>query len=135
MIFRHIQGYWYIFHHINKRATRGERGGLHYHFWKSKKVSWFWKERSWLCPSLDFIFSIQNVVLRVFRRKTSKMIPSRTSFSGSFWRNVYQSVLFLVVDPHSGIIVFAERSILNVWQCSEYICLDNCSVAFTVTLC
>ena len=28
---------------------------------------------------------------------------------------------------------FAKRSILNVWQCSENVCLDNCSVICKVT--
>ena len=33
------------------------------------------------------------------------------------------------------IVLFAECSILNVWQCSEYVCFDNCSVICTVILC
>ena len=33
-----------------------------------------------------------------------------------------------------NIILFAKRSTLNVWQCSEYVCLDNSSVICAVTL-
>ena len=40
----------------------------------------------------------------------------------------------MVVHLHSGINLFAKFSILNVWQCSEYDCLDNCSVICTVIL-
>ena len=36
---------------------------------------------------------------------------------------------FLVAQLHSGIILCAERSILNVWQCSEYV-LCNASDTF-----
>ena len=45
-------GYWCIFSHTHRRSTPGERRGIHCPFWKSKKVSWFWRERPWLCPSL-----------------------------------------------------------------------------------
>ena len=62
-----------------------------------------------------------------------------------FWRNVYWSALvpcnllcpeiFLVARLHSGIILFAKCSISYVWQCFEYVCLDNCPVICTLTLC
>ena len=42
---------------------------------------------------------------------------------------------YLVARLHSGIILSAKGSILNVWQCSEYVCLSQCSVICTVTLC
>ena len=42
---------------------------------------------------------------------------------------------FLVVDLYSGIILFEKHSILNDFQCPEYVCLDNCSGICTVTLC
>ena len=45
-----------------------------------------------------------------------------------------RSEKLLVVLLHSGIILFAKWFILNVWQCSEYLCLSNCSVN-SVTLC
>ena len=32
-------------------------------------------------------------------------------------------------------ILFAKSSILNVWHCPEYFCLDNCSLICTVALC
>ena len=40
-------------------------------FWKLKKVAWFWK-KVLDCVHLWVKFSIQNVVLRVSRRKSSK---------------------------------------------------------------
>ena len=63
--------------HIQSHS-QAQRGGL--------KVPWFWKERSWLCPSLGKIFQcfFQNVVLRVFRRNISKIFPCRASFSCVF---------------------------------------------------
>ena len=45
------------------------------------------------------------------------------------------SVKFLVVQLHSGIIIFAKRSILNYWQCYEYFSLGNWSVNSDLMLC
>ena len=42
---------------------------------------------------------------------------------------------FLFGCMHSAIILFVKNSVLNFWQFSEYICLDNCSVICTLTLC
>ena len=73
------------------------------------------------------------------------MFPCGASFScvfdkilieGPWFHKPSPYVLFLVAQLHSGIIVFfTKRSILNVWQCSEYFCLNNCSVIWAVTLC
>ena len=41
----------------------------------------------------------------------------------------------MVAHLHSGIILFAESFILNIWQCSEYVCLNKCLVICIVTLC
>ena len=41
----------------------------------------------------------------------------------------------MVAHLHSGIILFAECFILNIWQCSEYVCLNKCSVICIVILC
>ena len=74
-------------------------------------------------------FSVYNIVLRVSRRKTSKMLPCRASFSGVFDRifilkcpsstNLLHppplcTKKFLVAHLHSDIIYFAKHSILNV---------------------
>ena len=40
----------------------------------------------------------------------------------------------MFVHLNSGIILFAKRSILNVWQSPEYVCVSNCSVYCTVTV-
>ena len=60
------------------------------------------------------------------------MFPCEASFSGVFDK-IFIEVpqfhkppapcleKFLVAHLHSGIIVFAKRSILNVWQYSEYV--------------
>ena len=86
---------------------------------------------------------VQNVVLRVSRRKNSKLFPCGIFFLG-FLQNFYWRVLvpwnlacpekFLVGHLQLGCIIFAKGSILFVWQCSEYVCLNNCSATFTVTL-
>ena len=44
-------------------------------------------------------------------------------------------LILMYILLHSGVILFAKRSILNVWQYSTNFCLDNCSVICTVTLC
>ena len=38
-------------------------------------------------------------------------------------------------EIYSKIILFAKRSILNIWQCSEYFCFDNYTVICKVNLC
>ena len=58
-------------------------------------------------------FFVQNVVLRIYRRKNSKMFPCKTFLR--FWQNVYQSALvpqnfpcpekFLVAHLYSSIIL------------------------------
>ena len=70
-IFRHIQGYLGIFSHTHRRATKGERGDL---FENRKKCPDFGKKGP-DCDHLWVKFSIQNIVLRVSRRKNSKMFP------------------------------------------------------------
>ena len=85
------------------------------------------------CVHLWVRFSIQNVILEVSSRKNSKIFPA--FFFLCFWWNVYQSAMFpqnlayhekfLVARLHSGIILFAKGFILNIWQCSEYMCLSN----------
>ena len=115
-------------------------------FWKkkkkNKKVPWFLKKKKKKdagCVHLWVKFSNQNVILTNF-----KIFPYRVFFL-CFCRNVYRSALvpqnlpcpekFLVAYLHSDIVLFAKCSILNVWQCSAYISLNNCSVICTVTLC
>ena len=64
-----------------RRATRGDGGWevSRVFFWKSIKVSWFWKKGP-DCIHLCVIFFIQNVVLRVFRKKNAKVYPVGLSF-------------------------------------------------------
>ena len=140
--FRQTQGYRCIFIHNYKRATKEGEGGPSLLFLKIGKNSQIF-ERKALCPS--FKFPIQNVVLRVSRRKNSKCFPAGPHFLVFLTKSLSKDpgstnlppyVLFLVAQLHSGIIVFfTKRSILNVWQCSEYFCLNNCSVIWAVTLC
>ena len=61
----------------------GKRGGLPNPFWKSKKVPWFWKKGP-DCVHLWGKFFIENVVLRVSRRKNFKTFPCGTSISCVF---------------------------------------------------
>ena len=133
-MFRHIQGYWFLFSHIHRRATREKRGGLPCPFWKVKTVLWPWKERP-DCVHLWVQFSIQNVALRVFRRKKSKMFSCGASFSCVF------DEMFLKISGcayalrHYSFCKTLYIKCLNVWQCSEYIYLNNWSVICTGTLC
>ena len=74
----------------------------------------FWKKGP-DCDHLWVKFSIQNIVLRECRRE---IFSGGASFSCFFWRNVYRSAL--VPHTHSPFL-FAKHSILNFWQCSEYV--------------
>ena len=63
-------------------AQLGEKGGRPTLtlFWKSRKVPWFWKKDP-NCVHLWAEFSIQNVVLRSSRKKSSKMFPCSALFT------------------------------------------------------
>ena len=94
-LFNPFQGFLCIFKDIDVYSvtlTDTERGGL--------KVSWFWKERPWLCPSLGTIFQcfFQNVVLRVLGEKFPKYILAEPFFL-CFWKNVYRTVLVRPLHP------------------------------------
>ena len=73
-------------------------------------------------------FPTQNVVLRLSRRKNFTMFPCGVLFSwvfGEMFIKVpyFQSSLpwrMLATHLHSDIILFAKRSISNVWQCPEH---------------
>ena len=45
----------------------------------------------------------------------------------NFW--LYLRIIIIIII----IIIFAKRSVLDICQCSEYVCLHNCSVIRTVT--
>ena len=62
-----------------RRATTGEGRGFPCRFYKSLKVPWFWKKRPDIA-NLWVKISIQNVVLRVSRRKNSKTFPFFSRF-------------------------------------------------------
>ena len=76
------------------------------------------------CAHLWVKFSIQNVVSRVSRRKNSKIFPCEASFLVFLTKYLSKFAtstnhpscpeIFLVVHLHSGIILFAKRSTLNV---------------------
>ena len=74
------------------------------------------------------------------------MFPYGAFFFLCFWWNVYWSALVaqnlscpekcLVAHLHLGFLLFAKRSILNVWQYSKFaLSLNNFSVICEVTLC
>ena len=88
-------------------------------------------------------FTIQNVPFRIARRKIYKMLPYRAFLS---WKDVYWSVLVqpnlscpenvLIAFLHSDIILFCKTLHLKcLTVVSIRLCLDNCSVICTVTLC
>ena len=102
---------------------------------QTRILTWFWNQK--LYPDFskkgpDCIHLRVKLVLRVSRRKNFKVFSLRDLFFLCFWRNFYLSAL--VLQPLLPFF-FAKRSILNIWQCSEYVCLDNCPVIFRVTLC
>ena len=80
--FRDIQGYWCIFSHTHRRATRGNVVGFPFPFLKIGKSVLI------LTIGLNFWvkFFIQNVVLIVPRRKNSKMFPVEPFFLVFFWQ-------------------------------------------------
>ena len=84
-IFKHFQGYLSIFRDIDKylaTLTGMQLGG------EGRPFLPFWK----IGKSVKF--SIQKVVLRVSRRKNSKMFPCGASFSVFFfWQTLYGSAL------------------------------------------
>ena len=99
-------------------------------------------ERKALIVSLGWIFYSKCN----FKVSKSKLFPCGVSFFLYFWQKVYRSTLvprplppcpkkILVAHRTRSLFLLAKRSILNIWQCSEYVCLDNCSVICTVTLC
>ena len=52
-IFRFIQGYWFIFSHTHKHATRREcEGGFHWPNLKNVKSTWIIRKKPWLFLSL-----------------------------------------------------------------------------------
>ena len=111
-IFRDTQGYWCVFSHTHRRTTRkGEGGDWFATIWKSKKSPDFWGESPEDLGEKTQKCSLERLFLIVFRRNVylSDLLP----------RNCPCSEKFLVARLHSGIILFAKRSILNVWQCSE----------------
>ena len=90
-------------------------------------------------------FLLNTVVLRVSRRKTPKCFPAESfflAFLAKCLSKCSSSTNLLPICPakflaghlHPGII---PCKILHhkVWQCSECVCLDNCSVIRTVTSC
>ena len=105
-------------------------------FLKIKKGVLIFGKKGLDCVHLWVKFSIQNVVLRVSRRKK---FPAGPLFF-CFWGNVYWNALvpqtpsftcpekFQVAHLHSCIIHFAKRLL---WIRP---CLDNCIVICTVTL-
>ena len=113
----HIQEYWCIFSHTHRGAAKGKRRGLPCSFWQID----FWKKGS-NCVHLRFKFSIQNIVLRVSSWKDSKMFSLWGLF---FWFFLTKSISCpistnVITHLHPGTIFYAKRSILNIWQCSEY---------------
>ena len=68
------------------------------------------------------IFSIQNVVSRVSRRK---MLPYMASFSyvfdELFIKVSHGPEKILAMHFHLGIVHFTKCSIVNVWQCFKYV--------------
>ena len=140
-IFRRIEGYWCIFSHTHKRATRGGGGrrGLPCFFKNRKKCPDFGQKNP-DCVHLWIKFSIQNVVSRVIKRKNSKMFPWEAIFLVFFTKCLLKCPSF--IPPSSTALknfFCAPAPALTVHlKCLTIfwirVCLDNCSVICTVTL-
>ena len=125
-VFSHIRGYWCVFSHTQMCAIRrggescpnlGNKGPDSVHLWVK--------------------FHFQNVVLIVFRRKNFKMFPYRAVFL-CFWQNVYWSGLVprnlrMPAPRHCSFCKMLHLKCLTVFWI--HLCLDNCSIFCTVTLC
>ena len=62
----------------------GGEGGLPALFWKSKKLPWVWKKKCPDCVHPLVKFAIQDVVLRVSKRKKLQNVSMRGLFSWLF---------------------------------------------------
>ena len=98
-VFRHIQGYWCIFSHTHRRATRRERKTSPSLFenWKKCRDS---TKKDPDCVHHRVKFSILIVVLRVSRIKKFQNVLMQGLFFCCFRRIVYQSAQFHPL-PHS----------------------------------
>ena len=76
---------------IIRRATRGGGGRLPLPFFENKKKCRDFRKKGPDCVHPYVKFTIQNVVLRVSKRKNFNIFPCL--FFWNFWQNVYQSAL------------------------------------------
>ena len=83
-------------------------------FWNPEKCSDFGKNGP-DCVHLRIKFTIYNVVLRVFKTKTSKMFLCGAS---CFWRNVYQSALLLQSLQPPTPTPTPPPALKNLWLCT-----------------
>ena len=81
-IFSHIQGYWCIFSHNHRRATRRNTGG------HRKKCLDFGK-KDIDCVNHWVKFSIQNLVLRVSWRKNFKIFLCGAFRTGGLFKTLW----------------------------------------------
>ena len=99
-MFRHNLGYWCIISDTHRRAIRGRREASPALFENLKKCHGFEKKG----PDGVYFwnkFLIQNVILRVSRRKNSKMFFCGASFFLRFWQNIYRGALVSPPPPFS----------------------------------
>ena len=140
-LIKHFQGQYGIFRNIDTCSVTltgvklGRRGEASTAFLKIKKE---WLGFGKKCS--DYIhhwvkFSIQNVVLRVYRRKNSKIFPLWIFFKCYLPKCFYRSALVLQTSPHTTALqnlwlrtcnqalIFLQNapSFDNVCQCFEYI--------------
>ena len=117
-IFSHVQAYWGALRHIETYSS------------------------TFKCIHLWVEISIQNIALRVPRRKNSKMFPCRTLFYCVF-DEMFINLPKFYKSPTSHrdwapalIHYFCKmlhlKCLTMSWIC---LCLSNCSVICTVTLC
>ena len=129
----HIQEHWCIFSHTHRGAAGGKRKGLPCSFWQID----FWKKGS-NCVHLPFKFSIQNIVLRVSRRKSSKMFSLWGLFFCFFFDEIYIVPYFYKLGYAPTLRDYFLCKTLHLKCLTVFwiqVCLDNWSVICTLILC
>ena len=92
-----VSSFIYKFHLLlnisGAQLGRGVEGGLSCPFLKIKKIVLIFEKKAPDCDHLWVKFPIENVGLKVFKRKKLQHVSLRSLFFLCFWRNVYRIAL------------------------------------------
>ena len=104
-----------------RRATKGGRGDLPCPFLKIKKKCSDFRKKGPDCVLPYVKFSIQNVVLRVSKRKRFKIFPCGAFFSGIFYEMFIGEPKFHETSPA------LKNFLLRAWTIVSNILHQSCS--------